>query len=461
LYHEVVYQRVSAGQRRRLHQRIGTRKEAAYGPRARDMAAELAVHFARGHDPRRAVHYFCSAGENTMQWCACKEAVAYFEQALEAMRHLPAHRDTQAQAIDLRFALRNALLPLAEHHRILALLREAEPLAETLDDAARLGRVYIYKDHSLVLLGADDEALEAVKRAHTLAAANGDTALQIMADARLGVLYRMRTDYQQGIAILRQALALLQGVNPHERFGGVIPPAIFARFHLGECLAEVGAFAEALAQAEEALQIAKTIEHPWAETSAHRSLGHVYLRQGDLSKAIPLLERAWQLSRALRVCLRPVGACHRGPDAARGGAPTGHTSVIYLPAICEAYLVLSRAADARDLAQQALAYSRARQRHGTQAQALWLMGNITVQHDIHRANEAQTHYQQALALAEARGMRPLQAHCHLGLGTLYATTGQQRQAHAALSAALALYRAMDMTFWVPQVEAALAQMERQ
>jgi hypothetical protein len=76
-------------------------------------------------------------------------------------------------------------------------------------------------------------------------------------------------------------------------------------------------------------------------------------------------------------------------------------------------------------------------------------------------NEAQTHYQQALALAEARGMRPLQAHCHLGLGTLYATTGQQRQAHAALSAALALYRAMDMTFWVPQVEAALAQMERQ
>ena len=55
------------------------------------------------------------------------------------------------------------------------------------------------------------------------------------------------------------------------------------------------------------------------------------------------------------------------------------------------------------------------------------------------------------------GMRPLQAQCHRGLGTLYATVGQREQARAALSTAIALYRAMDMTFWLPQTEAALAQ----
>ena len=54
-------------------------------------------------------------------------------------------------------------------------------------------------------------------------------------------------------------------------------------------------------------------------------------------------------------------------------------------------------------------------------------------------------------------MCPLQAHCHLGLGTLYAKIDRQEQARVALSAALALYRAMDMTFWLPQAEAALAQ----
>ena len=54
-------------------------------------------------------------------------------------------------------------------------------------------------------------------------------------------------------------------------------------------------------------------------------------------------------------------------------------------------------------------------------------------------------------------MRPLMAHCHRGLGTLYATTGQREQARTALTSAIDLYRAMDMTFWLPQAEAALAQ----
>jgi hypothetical protein len=69
----------------------------------------------------------------------------------------------------------------------------------------------------------------------------------------------------------------------------------------------------------------------------------------------------------------------------------------------------------------------------------------------------ENHYRQALALAEDLGMRPPQAHCHFGLGTLFAKSGQPEQAHAELSAAITLYRAMDMKFWLPQTGAALAQ----
>ena len=75
------------------------------------------------------------------------------------------------------------------------------------------------------------------------------------------------------------------------------------------------------------------------------------------------------------------------------------------------------------------------------------------------AEQAEAYYQQALALADELGMRPLQAHGHLGLGTLYATTGQRQQARAALSTAAEMYRAMAMTWWLPQAEAALAQVE--
>jgi hypothetical protein len=57
-------------------------------------------------------------------------------------------------------------------------------------------------------------------------------------------------------------------------------------------------------------------------------------------------------------------------------------------------------------------------------------------------------------------MRPLVAHCHRGLGTLYATTGQAAQARTALSTAIEMYRGMEMTFWLPQTETALTQVER-
>jgi hypothetical protein len=75
--------------------------------------------------------------------------------------------------------------------------------------------------------------------------------------------------------------------------------------------------------------------------------------------------------------------------------------------------------------------------------------------------QAEAFYRQALALADELGMRPLQAHCHRGLGTLYATTGQREQARAELAAALDLYRAMEMPFWLPETEAALAQVEEE
>ncbi|MCI0441076.1 MAG: hypothetical protein L0177_18385, partial [Chloroflexi bacterium] len=64
-----------------------------------------------------------------------------------------------------------------------------------------------------------------------------------------------------------------------------------------------------------------------------------------------------------------------------------------------------------------------------------------------------------LALAEELGMRPLQAHCHRGLGTLYVRLEHLEQARAELSTAIALSRAMDMTFWLPEAEAILARVE--
>jgi len=88
-----------------------------------------------------------------------------------------------------------------------------------------------------------------------------------------------------------------------------------------------------------------------------------------------------------------------------------------------------------------------------------LLGNIAARRDPPEAERAEAFYHQALALAEELAMRPLQAHCHRGLGALYAATGQREQARSEFAAAIALYRNMDMTFWLPQTEVALTQVE--
>jgi hypothetical protein len=134
-----------------------------------------------------------------------------------------------------------------------------------------------------------------------------------------------------------------------------------------------------------------------------------------------------------------------------------HTLV--LTELSEALLLVGRVDEASTLAERLLDLSRTHTGHGYQAHACRLLGDVAMCHEPPEVDKATGHYHQALALAEELAMRPLQAHCHRGLGTLYAKIGQREQGRAALSTAIDLYRAMDMTFWLPQAEAALARVK--
>jgi tetratricopeptide (TPR) repeat protein len=109
-------------------------------------------------------------------------------------------------------------------------------------------------------------------------------------------------------------------------------------------------------------------------------------------------------------------------------------------------------------AMQALDLSRKHRERGWQAHALRLLGDLLGQRDLPQLQVAEEHFRQALALAEELGMRPLVAHCHHGLGTLYTKIGGQEEARAELSAAAELYRAMEMIFWLTRAQKLLVQM---
>ena len=134
----------------------------------------------------------------------------------------------------------------------------------------------------------------------------------------------------------------------------------------------------------------------------------------------------------------------------------GSQALCSLP-LGDAHLLAGRLEEAHALAERALALAREHQEHGNEAYALHLLGDIAAHRDPPESEPAEAHYRQALALAEELGMRPLVAHCHRGLGMLSLKLGRGGPARPELSAAIALYRTMEMTFWLPQTEAALAQ----
>jgi tetratricopeptide (TPR) repeat protein len=276
----------------------------------------------------------------------------------------------------------------------------------------------------------------------------------------------------------RRAMAALEGERRYERFGESVLPAVQSRTLLSLCLAEVGAFAEGIAIGEEGLHIAEAVNHPASLVLAYRNVGVPYLRQGELHKALPLLERAAGLCEEADLphyfsLLAPVlGAayvlCGRVDEAVRvleqvieqtASRGTMGAQALRLSTLGEAHLRAGRLEEASPLAARALDLARTYQERGYEAYALRLLGEIALHRHPPEVEEAEASYRQALALAEELGMRPLQAHCHLGLGTLYAKTGQQAHAHAELTSAIEMYRDMEMTFWLPQAEAALTQVK--
>jgi predicted ATPase len=127
--------------------------------------------------------------------------------------------------------------------------------------------------------------------------------------------------------------------------------------------------------------------------------------------------------------------------------------------LSEAYLRAGRSDEAHAMTERLLALGRERRERSTEARGQHRCGELVMQCEPQQTETAETHYRQTLTLAHELGMHLLQAHCHHGLGTLYAKIGRRQEAQSELSTAIERYRAMDMTFWLPQVEMALAQVE--
>jgi tetratricopeptide (TPR) repeat protein len=355
-------------------------------------------------------------------------------------------------------------------------LSEAEILARALDDRAPLGRVLAEIAQVRRITGDQEGAIAAGQQALDLAVELGDSALQGQASSTLGQAYYVIGDFVRAAELLRR------NVEATER-GSSAPSTdmrIRSQAWLARALHEIGAFAEGQRHGEEALRLARLEGRGPALIVAHAGLGLLYLGKGDLEHAIRLLDQGLALIRASgdRGFLRPIVLGLGSAYALQGRLAEGRALleegisksirtnalqnrahlVAWLREVCR---LAGHYDEAWQHAQQALDVARQQKTRGGEVLALHQLGVVHAYADPPDAAQAEAHYQQALVLAEALGMRPLVAHCHHGLGRLYCQTGQRAQARTALTTAIDLYRAMDMTFWLPQAQATLAQVEGQ
>jgi class 3 adenylate cyclase/tetratricopeptide (TPR) repeat protein len=475
---DVAYNSLLMQRRRALHRAVGEAIEELYPDRLEEHYAELAHHFSQSGTWEKALTYHRHAGIQAFARSSLREALAGFEQALAALHHLPERQETCEQAIDLRLEMRNVLIALADFGRMFELLGEAEALAKTLEEPRRLGWVSAYLSPYFSNTGDQDRAIEMGQRALAIATASGDFALEMMATFFLGFPALALGHYQQQVQYHRRNVEALQGQWRHERFGEPGLPSVFCRAYLDWGLAELGAFVEGLERGEEAIQLAETVDQPFTLSHAYLGVGLLHLRKGDLQPAIAVLEQSLGICQtgAIQLLLpwvvSSLGYAYALSGRLAEALPLLERAVeqsaamklmnhhpLWMAYLGEAYLLAGRLEEANALAGRALALSRAHKEQGYEAYALRLLGAITTQRHPPEVESAEDYYRQAMALADELGMRPLQAHCHLGLGTLYATIGRPKQARAELSAAIDLYRSMDMTFWLPQAEAILAQVE--
>jgi hypothetical protein len=283
-------------------------------------------------------------------------------------------------------------------------------------------------------------------------------------------------DYRGTEQHFRKQMQLLQGERARERFGTAVFPAVQSRCFLLRTFAERGVFEEGDAHGHEAIRIAEELDHPHSVVFACLSLAHLNSVRGELSQAAGLLERAavqcreWDLPVLIPMVMASLGHVYAQLGRISEGAFLMQQTLttyesrgfawhsLSVAQLSEAHLLADRVDDARAGADRALILARERGERGHEAWALRLLGDIAAH--PHRPNlaTAEAHYGAAMALASELEMRPLVAHCHLGLGKMHHRTGDPGQAHEHLAIATAMYREMGMTYWLEQAEAALRQL---
>ena len=475
LTHDVTYGGVTDDRKHTLHARIVEAIETANANRIEEHTERLAHHALRGGVWDKAVRYARQAGQRAFARSANAEAAKWWEQALEAIDHLPDGQDKTELAIDTRLQLRGVFLLTGLLDRATDLTKQAQKLASDAGDRYRLARALAAEVHIHYLVCKFDAVQAAAERALEIADQDGFTDIQVNARAALPVVIMGQQSFPEAEKMWRSNLELLSKLGDGERFGLPALPSVYGRAIYALWLCWTGCCQETRSLLEEATTIALRVAEPRDEAFKCFCACGALDALGDFPRAIREGERGIEIYRAIES--RPyyawtgLGLGHAYTYSGRtqegiemledclehfrsSGPPLG---LLHGPALlADAWFHAGDIGRALAIVDEATQFEQDVGVSIRQPMFLELLGRIHSHPEHLNPQKSKDYFADAMKAAEQNGYRVVMTHCHAGLGRLKLATGQISQAKEKLNLACDMYRDMGMTYYLHKAEEDLA-----
>jgi class 3 adenylate cyclase/tetratricopeptide (TPR) repeat protein len=454
---DVAYQSLLLQRRKDLHTAIGAAIEQLYVDRLDEQASILAHHYARSHQPDRAVEYALLAGDRAAKFYANAEAATYYEEALRILGELPSTPRRDELRVDATVKLASVAITRQHFARDLTNLEAAHAVVGRLDDRRRTAQVLYWIARTHYVQGHLNDAIQFAERS---LAALGDTLpdddVVVWPINLLGRIYTVVGDYVKATAMLQRCVPLF------ERLGNLNELATASGI-LGVALAATGEFPEAFKFSDQGLRIAQEIQNLPAEAANYYYRAWVSAQKGNwggvledcraglaVAERIPDPFRIYSLTCLLGHGQFQLGQKQQGLDTMQHGIRLAEElGTTYLLAWAMTWLCESHLAQ-RDWATALVCGSRALSLAATGAElygeslASRCYGEALCQSDPGRLEEAEGYIRRAIAIQEERGMKPQLARSYVASAHLFKVKGEGTRVQECLDKARALFGELDM-----------------
>ncbi len=447
LTQEVAYNSILGDRRKRLHERTGAAIETLYAASLDDHVSELAHHYSRSGNVRKAIEYLRLAGQQAHRRWAHSEAIGHLTAALQLLRGLPASPERIRQELGLQLAyseiLTTAKGPSAEE--VGSALRRARELCIELGDDARLFAALLGLRWFCFFAGQWQETLELSRQLLALAERGQHPLRLIWAHTVLGQSLYEHGEPIEARAHLEKAVTLIPAIPEHAVLR-VEDPRTAALNILSWVLWALGYPEQALARSREALALAQKLSNPYPLASALNFAGRLHGLRRDPSKAKELanalialaLERGfsfWHAAGTYRhgCCLVQEGLLDQGvAELERGQSgwlAVGNAAELLDPALAAAYLRSGRLAEAI----AALDTSWKNAPGSAAAEMALLRGELIPETETGAEDRAEAHFWRAIEIARRQGAKSWELRATVSLARLLMKQDRGDEARAMLA----------------------------